>query len=48
MQVPLANYNLPEIRQAMHSADELEKSILEKRSQAAKPKPHKFELTPSA
>jgi hypothetical protein len=48
MQVPLANYNLPEVQQAMQSADELEKSILEKRSQAAKPKPHKFELAPAA
>ena len=48
VQVPLADDNLPGAEKAMAAADELEKQILEKRSQAAKPKPHLFELTPAA
>ncbi|HLH01796.1 MAG TPA: SGNH/GDSL hydrolase family protein [Bryobacteraceae bacterium] len=48
VQVPLAPYNLPAVQSAMQSADELERAILQKRSQAAQPKPHQFELAPAA
>jgi lysophospholipase L1-like esterase len=46
IQVPLAEYNLAPASAAMQSADSLEEAILQKRTQAAKPKAHKYELTP--
>jgi hypothetical protein len=44
MQVPLAQYDLPATQPAMQSADALETALIQKRREAAKPKPHKFEL----
>jgi lysophospholipase L1-like esterase len=46
IQVPLAEYNLAPASAAVEAADTLEQAILQKRSQAAKPKAHKYELTP--
>lgn len=48
VQVPLASYNLPAAQQAMQEADDLEKAILQKRSQAVQPRSHKYELVPAA
>jgi lysophospholipase L1-like esterase len=48
VQVPLAPYSLPAAQPAIQAADELEKAILQKRSQSAQPKAHKFELMPAA
>jgi lysophospholipase L1-like esterase len=48
VQVPLASYDFPALPPAMHSADELEKAILEKRRAAAQPTPHEFKLEPAA
>jgi len=46
IQVPLAEYNLAPTPAAIQTADALEEAILQKRTQAAKPKAHKYELTP--
>jgi hypothetical protein len=46
MQVPLAKYNFAQTQTAMQAANALETSILNKRSEAAKPVAHKFEVTP--
>lgn len=46
MQVPLASYNFAAAQPAMQMADALEQAILQKRREAAKPRPHKFELVP--
>ncbi len=46
VQVPLTEYNLAQAPAAMQSADALEEAILQKRTQAAKPRAHKYELTP--
>jgi len=46
VQVPLAAYNFPAASPATQSADILEDAILQKRREAAKPRPHKFDLAP--
>ena len=48
VQVPLASYNLPAAQPAMQSFDALDEALLQKRREAAKPKPHKYELVPVA
>ena len=46
VQVPLAKYDLIQTQAATQTADALEAAILSKRHEAAKPVPHKFELSP--
>ncbi len=46
MTVPLAKYNLPQTSAAVQAADALEDAIVQKRRSAAKPVPHKYELSP--
>ena len=44
IQVPLEKDNLPEAASAMSAADALERIVVAKRSDAAQPKPHHFEI----
>ncbi len=46
IQVPLAEYDLPQARATMESMDALEQSVVAKRHEAAQPKPHKYALVP--
>ncbi|MDQ2711387.1 MAG: SGNH/GDSL hydrolase family protein [Acidobacteriota bacterium] len=46
VQVPLAEYNLAAAQPAMQAADALEEAIVAKRRDVAKPRAHKYELTP--
>lgn len=46
VQVPLAKYNLPEVQPSMQTSDALERAVVEKRHEAAQPKPHTFVLQP--
>jgi len=46
VQVPLESYNLPTVEPAMQAADALERSLVQKRHDAAQPRAHKFELNP--
>jgi lysophospholipase L1-like esterase len=46
IQVPLANYNLPQTESAMQSADSLEQAVVEKRHEMGQPKAHHFEVAP--
>ncbi len=46
VQVPLAPYNLAAAQSDMQAADALEQAILQKRREAAKPKPHRYSLAP--
>jgi lysophospholipase L1-like esterase len=48
IQVPLDRYKLSATAPAMQSADDLERALLEKRSEIVKPKAHRFELVPAA
>ena len=45
VQVPLADYDLPQSGPAMSAMDELERALLAKRREAAQPKAHRFTLT---
>lgn len=42
----LVDYDLPQTQQVIETLDSLEKSVVEKRHEMARPKPHKFELVP--
>jgi lysophospholipase L1-like esterase len=46
IQVPLADYNLPQTQQVMDSMNALEKAITQQQHEAAQPKTHKFEIVP--
>ncbi|HTP88997.1 MAG TPA: SGNH/GDSL hydrolase family protein [Bryobacteraceae bacterium] len=46
VQVPLADYKLAQTEPTMDAMDALEKAVVEKRNEAAQPKPHKFALIP--
>lgn len=44
VQVPLADYNLPQSRSTMESMDALEQAVVAKQHEAAQPKPHQYAL----
>jgi len=46
VQVPLADYNLPEAQPTMEAMDALERAVIAKQHQAAQPQPHHFSLVP--
>jgi lysophospholipase L1-like esterase len=46
IQVPLAEYDLPQSRASMESIDALELAVVAKQHEAAQPKPHKYALVP--
>jgi lysophospholipase L1-like esterase len=46
VQVPLAEYGLPQSRAAMESSDKLERAVVAKQHDAAQPKPHRYALVP--
>ncbi len=46
IQVPLAEYNLPQTHPTMESIDALEQAVVAKQHEAAQPKPHKYALVP--
>jgi lysophospholipase L1-like esterase len=46
VQVPLAEYNLPQSRATMDALDALERAVVAKQHQAAQPKPHTYALVP--
>ena len=48
IQVPLTDYNLPQVEPAMQAADNLEGAVLAKRREAGQPKAHNFEVVPLA
>jgi len=48
LQVPLAEYNLPETKSAMDALDALDKTLIRKQHESAQPRPHHFELAPAA
>ena len=48
LQVPLAEYNLPETKSAMDALDALDKTLIRKQHESAQPQPHHFELAPAA
>ena len=48
VQVPLADLNLPEARATMDSMDALERAVIVQQREMAKPKPHRFSLTPAS
>jgi len=46
VQVPLADLNLAETQATMDAMDTLERAVVAKQRETAKPKPHRFSLTP--
>ncbi|MGB7762456.1 MAG: SGNH/GDSL hydrolase family protein [Bryobacteraceae bacterium] len=46
IQVPLADYNLPQSRATMESMDALERTVVAEQREAAQPKPHQYALVP--
>ena len=48
LQVPLADYNLPETKSAMDALEALDKALIRKQHESAQPQPHHFELAPAA
>lgn len=46
VQVPLAEYDLPQSRATMDSMDALEQAVVARQHDAAQPKPHKYSLVP--
>jgi lysophospholipase L1-like esterase len=48
IQVPLAQYNLPQAAPAMDALDKLETAVVTKQREAAQPKAHTFQIVPAA
>jgi lysophospholipase L1-like esterase len=46
IEVPLADFNLPQSAAAMASMDALEQAVVARQHEAAQPKPHKYTLVP--
>ena len=46
VQVPLAGFSLPQTQATMDAMDALERAVVAKQHEAARPQPHRFSLTP--